>query len=131
MSAGPSRTLERILAGLFVVGWGWAGAIELSGAWPGFSISLYQLFGAAATGGWLSGNVWLWRARRELATRATFFVLFAGPPGYLAVLARAVPVGPGESGDHLGLVATGVFAMLFLVPVTLGRLPRGRTDGQR
>jgi hypothetical protein len=71
--------------------------------------------------GWAAGNAWVWSSLRRRARRRVFFALFAGPPGLLAVLSRLVAVGPGERGDLLAWLAVGVFATLFLVPVTLTR----------
>lgn len=121
--AGPrSRRWEWISVGLALAAWVWAGASALGlPVLPAVRIGLYDLFGGAVLLGWAAGNAWVWSSTRWRVRRRVFFALFAGPPGLLSVISRLVPVGPGERGDLLAWLAVGVFATLFLVPVTLTR----------
>lgn len=118
----PGRWIERVLVVVFGCAWLWSAAVELGyAAAPPLRLGLYDLFGFAAILGWSAGNLWCWWQRRGAARRRRFFLLSLGPPGMLALLARAVPLEVGQSGEYLALLASGVFVVLFLVPITFAR----------
>lgn len=123
--------LEISLTILFAICWtssiGLAAAgAPLAGALP---MTLYQLYGVAAATGWLAGNVYVARARGlpRALRRRLLLIYFLGPPSLLYLLRTLAPAAQ-QAGAPLAFVwAFGVFAVLFLVPVTLRRsAPRRR-----
>ncbi len=123
--------LEIGLLGLFLLTWtlalvSVAAGAPLAGALP---MTLYQLYGVAAATGWLAGNVYVARARGlpRALRRRLLLIYFLGPPSLLYLLRTLAPAAQ-QAGAPLAFVwAFGVFAVLFLVPVTLRRsAPRRR-----
>ncbi len=90
-------------------------------------LSLYQFYGVAAFLGWLSGNVYVHRSRDapKPVRRRLWLVYFLGPPGLLYLLRSMAPVVYQAAVPLAPIYACGVFAVLFLVPLTL------RTKGVR
>lgn len=87
------------------------------------AISLYQYFGSAAVLGWLFGNVYAYRLRRQPGKRARSAIwgYLLTPPGLIYLLHAAndselqsqVPLAP--------IFALMVFVSIFSVPAILGR----------
>jgi hypothetical protein len=95
---------------------------------PGnLDLGLYPFYGLAACTGWLSGNVYVARARgwpRDVRRRL-LLVYLVGPPGVLYVLRAMAPAAEQTAAPMVPIYGFFVFAVLFLVPVTLhGSTPR-------
>jgi hypothetical protein len=116
--------LEPVLFGFFTLCWlisivlvAVGGAADRS-----LPINLYHLYGLAAFGGWLSGNVYVHRTKRtpKRQRTRTFLVYLMGPPGLLFLLHAAtqiranVPLAP--------VYALGVYVVFFMVPVSFRRM---------
>lgn len=84
-------------------------------------LSLYQLYGVAATVGWLAGNVYVSRTRalpKPIRYRL-LLVYLLGPPGALYLLRSLAPEAVQAQAPLAAVYACGVFLIFFLVPVTL------------
>lgn len=85
------------------------------------------LFPFAAALGWLAGNLYVAGARRAEPLRRHLLSLYlGGPPGLVWLYGSWVERGERLIHPLAPLWALGVFAMLFLVPVTLRGFPRRR-----
>jgi len=111
--------------GLFFAGWVGAllqqwGVLSLGGTLP---LALYPYFGLAAFLGWVSGNVYLVRRRRlpPSSHRRALLIYFLGPPGLLYLLRSMAPVEDQLAAPLVPVLAFGVFAVFFLVPMVFGR----------
>ena len=114
-----------VFIGLAVAGYPLAGYLRLN---------LYHLYGLAASGGWLLGNVEVSRARRlERAgfdsfsgrtRRRLFFLNLFAPGGVLFLLWSLAPAEMRTRFPMVPIYAIGVFAVFFLVPVSLKRVFR-------
>jgi hypothetical protein len=118
---------EPILLALFLVCWAidlavLLGLIELAGNLP---LTLYGLYSVAVALGWLFGNLYVRRARGLSATlrRRLLVLYFLGPPSLLNLLRSMTPLDFQKEAPLVPLYAFGVFAILFLVPVTLIKPP--------
>ena len=83
-------------------------------------MSLYQFYGLAAFLGWLSGNVYVHRSRGapETIRRRLWLIYFLGPPGVLYLLRSLAPIVYQAAVPLAPIYGCGVFAVLFLVPLT-------------
>ena len=96
-------------------------------------MGLYQFYGVAAFLGWLTGNVYVHRTRGlpKAIRRRLLLVYLLGPPSLLYIL-RSMDLITSQATVPLAPVyATGVFAILFLVPVTLRSSGVERTGARR
>ncbi|MCP4203311.1 MAG: hypothetical protein GY769_15420 [bacterium] len=95
-------------------------------------LNLYHLYGLAASGGWLLGNLAVGRERRferqggdplpPATRRRLFFLELLAPGGALFLLWSLAPK-PIRIGVPMApIYATGVFVLFFLVPVSLKRV---------
>ena len=125
--------MELILLGIFFVCWlaalaAFGGLLPLAGL---LDLGLYQYYGLAAFLGWLSGNVYLQRSRwvpKPLRLRLMLIYLL-GTPGLLYLVRALAPLTTQALAPMAPVYATGVFAILFLVPVTLrGSFASGSPD---
>ena len=115
--------LELILVALFLVCWSivlvqMVGVLPMAGS---LDLGLRGLYSTAVAMGWLSGNVYVHRSRglpRELRRRLLLIYLL-GPPSLLALLRAMAPVQAQRAAPIVPLYAAIVFAILFLVPVSL------------
>jgi hypothetical protein len=84
-------------------------------------MGLYQFYGVAAFLGWLTGNVYVHRTRGlpKAIRRRVLLVYLLGPPSLFYILGSMAPVASQAAVPLAPVYATGVFAILFLVPVTL------------
>ena len=95
-------------------------------------LSLYHLYGLAASGGWLLGNVEVNRERRlarrgakrlpPKTRRRLFWLSVFAPSGVFYLLWSFVPDDMRHEFPMAPLYASGVFVVLFLVPVSLKRV---------
>lgn len=112
--------------GLAIAGYPLAGYLRLN---------LYHLYGMAASGGWLLGNLEVNRERRRLrrgfdtlskrTRRRLFFLNLFAPGGALFLLWSLAPDQMRWQFPMVPIYAVGVFAVFFLVPVSLKRVFSG------
>ncbi|HEX5758484.1 MAG TPA: hypothetical protein VF121_04780 [Thermoanaerobaculia bacterium] len=120
------KRLELVLLALFLACWAvdvlaLAGLVPLAGSLP---LSLYGLYGLAAALGFLAGNLYVQRSRdlpRPLRRRL-LLVYLSAPLGIVFLLRAMAPVAEQRAAPLVPLYALGVFAVFFLVPVSM-RLP--------
>ena len=115
--------MELALLGFFFVCWlaalaSFVGLLPAAGL---LDLGLYQYYGLAAFLGWLAGNVYLQRARRvpKPLKRRLMLIYLMGPPGLLYLIRALAPLTTQAIAPLAPLYASGVFAIFFLVPVTL------------
>ena len=124
--------LELILLALFLACWSIVllqivGLVSMAGT---LDLGLQGLYSTAVALGWLSGNVYVHRGRglpRELRRRLLLIYLL-GPPSLLALLRSMAPVVAQTAAPIVPLYAAIVFAILFLVPVSLKGAFRSPAD---
>lgn len=94
------------------------GFVPLAGS---LDLELRVLFAAAAAVGWVAGNVYVQRSRRiskSLRGRLVLIYLL-GPPGILFLIRSMASPEVQAAAPLASLYALGVYAILFLVPVSL------------
>lgn len=96
-------------------------------------MGLYQFYGVAAFVGWLAGNVYVHRTRGlPRALRRRFLLIYLlGPPSLFYILRSLAPITSQAAVPLAPVYASGVFAILFLVPVTLRSSGGARTGARR
>ena len=101
------------------------GVVSLAGHLP---LSLYGLYSTAAAAGWLFGNVYARRRARlpPALKRRALLLYWLGPPAMLYLLRALAPARDQIGAPLVPLYALGVYAVLFLVPVTITWVPGGR-----
>ncbi len=97
-------------------------------------LNLYHLYGLAASGGWLLGNVEVSRARRlkraaierfpRQTRRRLFFLNLFAPGGVLFLLWSLAPAQMRFEFPMVPIYATAILVVFFLVPVSLRRVFR-------
>jgi hypothetical protein len=117
--------LELVLLAFFAACWAVV-ALHLAGLAPltgSFPLDLYPLYGVAGLAGSLAGNVYVARARRlpREQHRRTLLVYFAGPPGLLFLLRAMAPAAVQAAAPLVPVWAFGVFAVFFVVPLSVSR----------
>ena len=125
--------LEVILLALFLACWAivllhLVGIVPMAGA---LDLGMQGIYTVAVAAGWLVGNVYVRRSRglpRELRRRLQLIYL-VGPPGVLALLRAMAPAPVQMAAPLVPLYAGLVYAILFLVPVSLRRAFVGPRDG--
>jgi len=115
--------LDLALFGFFFVCWlaalaSFVGLLPIAGL---LDLGLYPYFGLAAFLGWLAGNTYLQRAPRvpKPLRRRLMLMYLLGTPGFLYLVRALAPLTTQAIAPLAPLYATAVFALLFLVPVTL------------
>jgi hypothetical protein len=105
----------------------YGGLVSLAGHLP---LSLYALYSTAAAAGWLFGNVYARRRARLLLAlkRRVLLLYWLGPPAMLYLLRALAPAREQIGAPLVPLWALGVYAVLFLVPVTITWVPGARRD---
>lgn len=115
--------LELILVALFLACWSivllqMVGVLSMAGT---LEMGLRGLYSTAVAVGWLAGNVYVHRSRglpRELRRRMLLIYLL-GPPSLLALLRSMASLDAQLAAPIVPLYASIVFAILFLVPLSL------------
>lgn len=88
-----------------------------------FELDLYRLYSVAAVLGWVSGNVYV--ARRRVLPggkrwkRSLLLAYVLGPPGVVYLLRSFAPTAVQNAAPFVPIYAFLVYAIFFLVPVTL------------
>jgi hypothetical protein len=122
--------LEPVIVAVSLAAWllavlALAGIAPLAGR---VELDLHGFFAIAAALGWLAGNVFVnrarGRARRERRNLALTWLL--APPGLLFLLRAMAPAAEQTAAPFVPTYGLGVFALFFLVPVSLGRSDRAR-----
>jgi len=95
-----------------------SGVVPLGG---NLELSYQKLYAIAALLGWLSGNLYLYRARGLVRPARTRFLLIylLGPPSFLNLLRSLAPAREQAAVPLIPLYALAVFTIFFLVPVSL------------
>lgn len=109
--------------GLAIAGYPLAGYLRLN---------LYHLYGLAASGGWLLGNLQVSRDRRRdragfdglsrSTRRRLFFLNLFAPGGVLFLVWSFAPTPMRHQFPMAPIYAVGVLTIFFLVPVSLKRV---------
>jgi hypothetical protein len=115
--------LELFLVALFMACWivvllHLVGIVPMAGT---LDLGMQGLYTVAVAAGWLGGNIFVRRSRglpRVLVRRLRLIYLF-GPPGLLALLRTMAPGAVQAAGPFVALYAGIIYAILFLVPVSL------------
>lgn len=114
---------ETTLAALTLVCWsvGLLGYLGLLPIAVGIDLDLQAFFAVAAALGWVAGNVYVQRSRRlARALRGRLLMTYLlGPPGSLFLLRAMASPDVQAAAPLASLYALGVYAVLFLVPVSL------------
>lgn len=116
--------LELWLAGLFFLLWGMGllaarGWIDLAGGAP---LDLYTFYSLASVLGWIAGNIYVARVRSLPVYRKRVLLNYLfGPPSLLFLLRLMAPESDQRAAPLVALFSFMVYALLFLVPVTLKR----------
>ncbi len=98
---------------MHLLGW-----VSLAGA---HRLDLYRFYSVAAAGGWLTGNICLYRRRRLGASRRLLAIYLLGPPGLLYLLWAMGPLEVQAIAPLVPLYGLAVFSLFFFVPITLSR----------
>ncbi len=114
--------LLTILAGL--------GLVPLAGT---FSLDLYRLYSIAAVLGWVAGNIYVSRvsALPGKRFRKRFLLCYlVGPPSIVYLLRALAPQATQQAAPMVPIYSFAVYALFFLVPLTLRatRTPRISRD---
>jgi hypothetical protein len=124
------KRLEPVLFGLFLACWLVDLLVLLRVVWFAgmLPMTLYGLYSVAVAFGWLFGNIYVRRMRcLPPAVRRRLLILYViGPPGILYLLRYMTPIELQRAAPFVPLYAFCVFAILFLVPVTILKLPEKR-----
>ncbi len=115
--------MELGLLGVFLAIWtvALAAMVGLLPAAGLLDLNLYQLYGVSAALGWLAGNVYVTRSLRFLkpVRRRVLLIYVLGPPGIIYLLRALASYDLQASAPLAAVYGSGVFFILFLVPVTL------------
>lgn len=98
----------------------WIGLLPLAGS---VDLELRVLFAVAAGLGWLAGNVYVQRSRGlSAAARPRLLMIYLlGPPGMLFLVRSMASAEVQAAAPLAPLYASGVYAVLYFVPVSLRR----------
>ncbi|MDX1645332.1 MAG: hypothetical protein R3244_13340 [Thermoanaerobaculia bacterium] len=121
MRARFETTLAVLSFGCWSIGLlAYLGLLPLAGA---LDLDLQVLFAAAAAVGWLSGNVYVQRSRgvARVERGRLILIYLLGPPGALFLIRSLASVEHQAAAPLASVYAFGVYAVLFLVPVSLRR----------
>jgi hypothetical protein len=122
------RRLDLAVAGVCLGAWLLAAAfLFVPGLAGDGALPPGALFPFAAAVGWLAGNVYVQGTRAATALGRLLLPLYlGGPPGLVWLYWAWVPRAARLANPLAPLWALAVFAVFFLVPVTLRGFPRGR-----
>ncbi len=119
------KRLQIILSALFAACWLAAilGAIDVAPLAGTLDLGLYPLYSLAVVAGSAAGNLYAWRAWRldSPARRRLLALCLAGPPGLVTMLRAMAPQSAQEAAPFVPLWAFCVFAVFFVVPLTVRR----------
>jgi len=104
---------------------GHLGIVALANRAP---LGLYPLYILAASGGWLSGNVFVARRRRGFRLWWMLAVYYLGPLAPLTLLRSMASSTSLEQAPLVPLFAAGVYSVFFLVPWSLRSTAAVRRD---
>lgn len=115
---------ELVLAAFFVACWfvGLLALLELVSLGGELRLGLYPLFSLSAALGWVMGNVYIQRLRRQPPRRGLphgLWIYLLGPPGVLILVRSMAPRIEQQAAPLVPVLAVAVFVVFFLVPVSL------------
>ena len=122
------RRLDLALGGVFLGAWLLAAVfLFLPGLRSGSAVPASGLYPWALVVGWLSGNLYVGGTRHAEALRRLLLALYlGGPPGLIWLYWSLAPAADRLANPLAPLWALGIFAVFFLVPVTLRGFPGRR-----
>jgi len=91
------------------------------------NLDLYRLYSIAAILGWVGGNAFLMRRRSlpgKRLSKRLMLVYLVGPPGFIYLLRAMAPLEIQQLAPLVPIYCFGVYALFFLVPVSLRRRQR-------
>lgn len=95
------------------------GLVPLAGS---LDLDLYRLYSLAAVIGWVSGNIYVFRSRdrgKGSFRRRLLLNYLMGPLSFVYILRTLAPLPVQQAAPLVPLFSFGVYALFFLVPVTL------------
>ncbi|MEM1247854.1 MAG: hypothetical protein AAGA81_09085 [Acidobacteriota bacterium] len=140
---GPRVSRFELVLGAFFIACWFLGLLALLRIVPlggELRLGLYPLFSLSAALGWIMGNVYVQRMRRQ-SPRAGLprglWIYLLGPPGVLILVRAMAPRIDQEAAPMVPVLAVAVFVVFFLVPVSLSavgptrsQLSIGRADDE-
>ena len=120
---------EYVAAVVFTLGWlvAWLTLTNLVPLIGRLSLTLYQLYGVAATLGWLTGNLFVSRMRYvdpELKRWPFVLLYLLGPPSVIGLVRALAPWEAQRAAPLVPVFATLVYVIFFLVPVSFRRMQK-------
>ena len=129
--------LELVLLALFSAAWLYAilagvGLVPLAGT---LDLDLYRLYSVAAVLGWVTGNVYVFRSHtysKHRYRKTLLLTYLVGPPSFLYLLRALAQQSVQQAAPLVPIYSFVVYALFFLVPVTLRatRQPRREVGDQ-
>ncbi len=122
---------ELVLLAVFSAAWLLAilagmGLVPLAGL---LTLDLYRLYSIAAVLGWVSGNIYVFRAQAFPQSRRRLLLSYLiGPPSFVYLLRGMAPLAYQQAAPFVPIYSFAVYALFFLVPLTL-RATRTRRRG--
>lgn len=121
---------EIFLAGASTCGWVTA-ILAMTGILPlagGLALDLYRYYSLAAVLGWLIGNIYVFRWRRQLPDRPFYrralLLYVLGPPSFLYVVRALAPLSDQRAAPLVPLFAIAIYGIFLMIPLTLRATPR-------
>ena len=124
---------ELVLGAFFLACWfvGLLALLRLVSLGGELRLGLYPLFSLSAALGWVMGNIYVQRMRRQ-APRAGLprglWIYLLGPPGVLILVRAMAPRIEQEAAPMVPVLAVAVFVVFFLVPVSLSAVGPTRSQ---
>lgn len=97
-----------------------------------FDLNLYRLYSVAAVLGWISGNIYVMRCRTlpdgGRWRKRLLLAYLLGPPGMVYLIRSLASPSLQQAAPLVPIYSVGVYAIFFLIPVTLRstEVPRTR-----
>lgn len=94
-------------------------------------LDLYRFYSFAAVIGWVTGNVYVFRSReqtRGAVRRRLFLNYLMGPLSFVYLLRALAPFSAQQAAPLVPIYGFFVYALFFLVPVTLRESRKKRRD---
>lgn len=129
---GISR-FELVLGAFFIACWflGLLALLRIFSLAGELRLGLYPLFSLSAALGWVMGNVYVQRTRRQPPRRGLprgLWIYLLGPPGVLILVRAMAPRIEQEAAPLVPVLAVAVFVVFFLVPVSLSAVGPTRSQ---
>ncbi len=123
--------LESVLLAFFSAAWLYAivagvGLVPLAGT---LDLDLYRLYSVAAVLGWVTGNVYVFRSQayaKHRFRKRLLLTYMVGPPSFLYLLRALARQSVQQAAPLVPIYSFVVYALFFLVPLTLRATRRPR-----